>query len=274
MDIKDYEDRIKAAQDKLDKAISLKAKYEQKRDVLYKQLLELGFNPDSDDFSVIRSAPNSQELWELRFKYNSAAEGVHASERKIKELTQVRDNWKTKLEVEKAKQSELSTIPQVVKDFVHNWRLKTFDFMLKQMDSYIIDYRKVRDMYNNYYNKRYDYNEEERATAYKEYKQADKALDTNYDPLVRLLAFKSNREEELNKILDKEEKNKVLDLVNRVTKYVGEITDASNLSIGEQSGELNGIVIGKDGKAYVETIGAGGYNIQRFHYRVLVKPIK
>lgn len=80
--------------------------------------------------------------------------------------------------------------------------------------------------------------------------------------------------EKLDKILAQEKINKYEDLVDRVTNVVGEILDVSNLEIGKQKGELNGVVYGKNGKCYVETIGAGGYNIQCFHYRVLVKPIK
>ena len=46
--------------------------------------------------------------------------------------------------------------------------------------------------------------------------------------------------------------------------------DASYLSI--KNVNLNGYIIGKDGKATVETIGAAGYNIQIYHYRTLIKP--
>lgn len=51
--------------------------------------------------------------------------------------------------------------------------------------------------------------------------------------------------------------------------YVGEILDASNLSVGNK-GDLNGFVIGSKGKAEVETISAWG-EVQRFHYRTLFK---
>ena len=47
-------------------------------------------------------------------------------------------------------------------------------------------------------------------------------------------------------------------------------TDASGLEVGAK-GELNGLVNGTRGVARVTTIGAGGYNIQCFHFRTLVK---
>ena len=76
-------------------------------------------------------------------------------------------------------------------------------------------------------------------------------------------------EELLKKEVAKEKENKYFDLVNRITKVIGEITNASNLNVGPK-GELEGIVEGLKGKVRVETIGAGGYNIQRFHFRTLV----
>ena len=80
--------------------------------------------------------------------------------------------------------------------------------------------------------------------------------------------------EKLTKIIEDEKTLKYKDFVARITKEVGEITDVSALSIGGKQGEINGIVIGKNGKARVETIMAGGYNIQCLHYRVLVKKFK
>lgn len=51
--------------------------------------------------------------------------------------------------------------------------------------------------------------------------------------------------------------------------YVGEITDTSNLSIGDK-GDINGHVVGVKATANVNTISAEG-PIQRFHYRTLIK---
>ena len=67
--------------------------------------------------------------------------------------------------------------------------------------------------------------------------------------------------------------DRYFELVDKVTKHVGEIEDVSDLHIG-YDGRINGVVIGSEGNAKIETITAGGYNIQILHYRVLVHPIK
>lgn len=53
--------------------------------------------------------------------------------------------------------------------------------------------------------------------------------------------------------------------------YVGEITDTSNLSIGDK-GDINGHVVGVKAKANVNTISAEG-PVQKFHYRTLIKVV-
>lgn len=53
---------------------------------------------------------------------------------------------------------------------------------------------------------------------------------------------------------------------------VGEITDASGLSVGSKQ-DLNGFIVGTRGTAKVQTIGAGGYNIQCFHFRTLINAV-
>ena len=66
---------------------------------------------------------------------------------------------------------------------------------------------------------------------------------------------------------------KLLDLIGRIMSTVGTITDAAALYIGPE-GDINGIIVGTEGKAKIQTIGAGGYNIQCFHFRTLIHEIK
>ena len=59
------------------------------------------------------------------------------------------------------------------------------------------------------------------------------------------------------------------DIIERTNRITGTITDATQLEVGAK-GELNGYIIGERGTAKVSTIGAGGYNIQCFHFRTVI----
>lgn len=75
---------------------------------------------------------------------------------------------------------------------------------------------------------------------------------------------------EIAKYLRKEADQKEDEIAIRVQKKCGKILDASDLKIGK-NGTINGTIIGEKGTAHVETIVAGGYNIQQLHFRVLIK---
>lgn len=79
-------------------------------------------------------------------------------------------------------------------------------------------------------------------------------------------------DEEIHKDNVKLARAEVLDLYRRVKDITGEVTDWTGIGLehGNIFPVLTGLVIGKEGKAFVETILAGGYNIQRLHIRTLV----
>lgn len=75
---------------------------------------------------------------------------------------------------------------------------------------------------------------------------------------------------------EKEAKALIIDLYNRVKEITGEVESWEDVyaTQGAQGMVvLNGTVKGKEGVAQVESILAGGYNIQRLHIRVLVKAL-
>lgn len=85
--------------------------------------------------------------------------------------------------------------------------------------------------------------------------------------------FKGKSDEQIHDDNVQSAENLIIDLIYRVRKITGEITDWSNICASAGTGGftvLNGTVIGKEGIACVESITAGGYNIQRLHIRVLV----
>ena len=85
--------------------------------------------------------------------------------------------------------------------------------------------------------------------------------------------FIHSTNEEIHKQNEADAKNMVMDLYARVKEITGEVTDwrGIELEYANCGACLNGLVIGKEGRAVVESILAGGYNIQRLHIRVLVK---
>ena len=82
----------------------------------------------------------------------------------------------------------------------------------------------------------------------------------------------SKTDEQFYKMEEKNATECLVDLYNRVRAITGKILDASNIRWGGKC--LDGYIIGEQGTAEVETIGAGGYNIQRYHLRTLVKERK
>ena len=87
------------------------------------------------------------------------------------------------------------------------------------------------------------------------------------------VVFKGKSDEQIHDDNVQAAENLIIDLIYRVRKITGEITDWSNICASAGTGGftvLNGTVIGKEGIACVESITAGGYNIQRLHIRVLV----
>ena len=82
--------------------------------------------------------------------------------------------------------------------------------------------------------------------------------------------YMSVTDEQIHESNLREAKSMIINLYYRIKDITGEVTNWKYLELGVGGTALNGIVEGKEGKAYVESILAGGYNIQRLHVRVLV----
>ncbi len=74
---------------------------------------------------------------------------------------------------------------------------------------------------------------------------------------------------EVEKVLRQDMEARKVKLLKQITEKVGDIV---KLEIHRNpNGGVDGIIFGTNGTARIETIVAGGYNIQRLHYRTLVK---
>lgn len=80
-------------------------------------------------------------------------------------------------------------------------------------------------------------------------------------------------DESIEKRSNRDSKALVEDLYTRTKVYVGEATDFHGLRVSRDNrgyAIINGTVIGTEGKCRIESISAGGWNIQCWHIRVLV----
>lgn len=83
-------------------------------------------------------------------------------------------------------------------------------------------------------------------------------------------------DEKIHSNNERDAKELIIDLYYRVKEITGEVTSWAGVHATQGTcgmTVLNGYIEGKEGRAEVESILAGGYNIQRLHVRVLVKSI-
>lgn len=194
--------------------------------------------------------PNEEAYWTI-CEYDDKISDMEGAKKKLAEAEKVRDNWQAKLdrqlELESKIQNEIPEVfKQVKNDLVNEWVL--YD---------IAEREKMKDLKAQY---------REKYTNWREF-------NTNWRKLYTYTREDSlnKTDEEFRKIAEKDAEAWLLDLYNRVFAITGKITDCSGVTWGGKC--LDGIVIGENGTAVVNTIEAGGYNIQRLHLRTLVKEV-
>ena len=190
-------------------------------------------------------------------------------------------------------------VPAIV-EFLDGWKARAKGYYEKGLQEYYEEKQAIREMYNKI--ERYSYGDqkspeqiawEEANTAFRRKcngyyekreitnrwgrteKIEEKVREGEYE-WMKPYNGESTFEEAMSKVerdLVQEWNRKYDFIIERTNKIVGVITDASGLKVGAK-GDLNGYIIGTKGTAKVQTIGAGGYNIQCFHFRTLIDAVR
>lgn len=212
----------------------------------------------------------------------------------IEEAQKALDGYKAQLASEQEKASSRN-VPVII-EFLNNWRERVLEFHLEKFKEYYAEKQLVRDLYNKVADRIYSRDETPDMIDYKTandifhkkcygyYERKDfinrwgkpdhtdvKVKDGEYEWLKPYIHEHTIDEcmAKFKKDIDKEWTRKYDFIIERTNFIVGQITDASNLRIGAKH-DLNGYIIGTKGTAKVQTIDAGGYNIQCYHFRTLI----
>ena len=205
--------------------------------------------------------------------------------------------------------SAKANAPQVIKDFLEQWKARAITYYTNRFAEFcdyekdlrakaravrlegwktLPEYERSRNIHNQYH-KGEEPSDGDLLNLYPsgpvdkllkenglDYETIREKLNKSGDSIIfRMKDIRDVQERQawLEKVIEEEKKAKLVDIVSRITRVVGTITDAADLRIGGK-GDINGIISGTEGRAKVETIGAGGYNIVCFHFRTLVHEYK
>lgn len=234
--------------------------------------------------SYERSDSTTDKQYWAMCDYHDAQDAVNNTTKKLQELRTKLEGYRAK----KAEEDKKNNVPMVpaVEEFLKNWKAQADEYYRNQVQlihKWKADYKTHYDQQMQELEAKFGYRvhcfdkevEAEKKARNVNWDYKDKTLKQMFTQDCLMLANLKPEEFDLklNDMLDSEVDSKRVDLYHRCSAVVGVITDATGLKSGK-NGSINGIVIGEDGKAEVETILAGGYNIQCLHYRVLVKPLK
>lgn len=212
---------------------------------------------------------------------------LRSTTRDLERAQSTLEEYRAKLTAEIEK-SNSRDIPAIV-EFLDQWKSRMTDLYTERFAEYPEAYEKYREDMKKYNLDLFEERQLKKTDieAWQKYRHDKEWTKSCFDSRFGLLDSYINRvlnpethrydmwgfdSEKFEKDLIAEANRKYDFIIERTNAIVGTITDASYLSVGSK-GDLNGYIYGDKGTAHVQTIGAGGYRIQCFHFRTLIKPV-
>ena len=241
MEIKELQEKLEKAQAKIAKLNKTMERHFTQMEKKKAKVLSHGWNPYNA--KCMLGTPEENEAFWAIIEFQNKFEDILNCENKIEEAERIAESWKEKLQKRQEEKQEAANefppaLVEAQKYLAESWKetdIKAREFMIEKMNT--LNHEEFRKLYT--------YSEQEELS-------------------------KSN--EEFERLEKKNAEFWTMNLFHRVKKVTGKITDCGHLEFKGKS--LNGVVIGDEATVSVETIKAGGYNIQKLHYRVLLHKIE
>lgn len=201
-------------------------------------------------------------------------DSLHRTAREIELATKSLNDYENQLVVATQKQNSRN-IPAIT-EFLDAWEKRVVEFSLSEKPKYDEAKKELRAYENSIVDKWNSSYYRDNMDLYKkdceERKAKKEAFNRKWTHVTQFIHGNKSYEENVVKDVADEKRRKYDYIIDKTNAIVGQITDAGNLTIG-MNGELNGFIIGDKGKASVRTIDAGGYNIQCYHFRTLIRKV-
>lgn len=241
MTVEQLQDRLNKANIKIARIEKTLERYHAQAEKKLAVLTKNGWQPDP----YLYNDGKHEEAYWAAWAYLDKLDGIRSSQKNLAEAKRIAEGWQAKLSIAKAKERSVGDMPAVLLQLADQLAGMLYEDTKRQIAYTLEKYHSIRDT-------------------------VQKSLF--YSKHFNILDMRNMSDYQLRKQSHRDAVNWVYDLKCRVEDYIGEIEKYEDIHFSNKA--LNGRVYGECGVVSVETILAGGYNIQRLHFRVLVKKIK
>ena len=311
MTVEELQKKTIAAEQKVEKCRKTIERHKKQMEKKAKQLRDMGVDPDKVDpcdYARVTTKEGNDIYW-LLYDYRDKVHDFEGAVEKLQDAVKVLGNWQEKLDLQINRDKVIQDqVPEVIKNFLQDWKEKNFEWYIRRHARYLevrADLRqqvrearieavltlpelsRQKDLIEKVcgdIRNADDYHlinlwpRKPIETLLKEKGLDEKSISEKLSwigdrTIYKMCEFRNEGErlEWLDKQLEAEKKAHMLWFVENVTRITGPIMDAQGLHIS--GGDLNGVVLGEKGAAKVITFSAGGWNVQRFHFRCKVSDV-
>lgn len=271
MDIESLKKRIEAKRVEIDKIQKRIQKLESKRtkEAYIKEYSWIYGN--SRSFEEAKKFAEDNDRLPIEDAYNDYIKqldgDIKSANKDLSDAQSTLDKYQNQIEDQTSKEGTRNI--KVILDFLKDWKERVYKIYEEAIEDCFRMQEELKSLvgkegYSNLY-KEYKRN----LSTYKdEYGYKREGLWSFISPYISRYNSSSECLNKIKKDLDDEANRKYDFIVKRVNELVGDIQDASDLSVGNK-GDLNGFIEGTNGTVHIQTVEAGGYNKQIFHFRTL-----